>query len=114
MLQRSKYFTNILEQFHIGLCTFAVWLLEFYVLFRIPNLDEEFPNPVTMVTLQHNLTILRRSTTSTKRLQLLRYVCEVRVSVIHAVNNRGRSAKLSCLKPDANPLLLFFDFATNT
>jgi hypothetical protein len=58
MFQRIKYFTNISQQFHLGLCTFALWLLQFYVLFRIPYLDEKITDSLAVVSLQHYLTVL--------------------------------------------------------
>jgi hypothetical protein len=90
-----------------------MWLLQLYVLFWIATFNEEITDSIPMITLQHNLTILRSSTTRTKRLKFLRRTRQIRVLVIHAVNYCAWSAELSGFKSYANPLLLFLDFATN-
>jgi hypothetical protein len=66
-----------------------------------------------VVALQHNLPVFGCSAASAKTLQFMSNVLQVAVFVFDAVDYGAWSAEFSGFEAYANPLLLFFYFATN-
>ena len=84
------------------------------VLLRITQANQKLTNTFPMITLKHDLTILRSAATGTKTLQLLSNLGQIRVLIVQTINNRSRLTKLPSLKPNTNPLLFLANLTTST
>ncbi len=89
-------------------------LLTFDVFCGVAASYQEFSHAVALITLQHNQTCFRCSAASAKSLEFMCHVCEVSGLFVHTVNDGGGSAEFPRFQTDANSLLFFFYFATNT
>jgi hypothetical protein len=88
-------------------------LLKLNVLLWVSPADQELANPFPMVSLKHNLPILRRSTACTEAFQLLRNFWQVGVFLVYAVNYRRWFPELARFEAYADSQLFFLDFTTS-
>ena len=83
MVQCLEYSSYVFQQFHfLGLHLSTLQSLKRNVLFRITKLHQKLTNFLAMVSLKHNLTVLRGSTTCAKTFQFLSYFRKIRVLLI--------------------------------
>jgi hypothetical protein len=103
-----------MEPSHVALAPQSATLLKFYVLLWVSPAYQELPNPFSMVSLKHDLTVLRRSAARAEAFQLLRNLRQVVVLLVYAVNYRRWFPELARFEAYANSQLFLLDFTTST
>jgi hypothetical protein len=88
--------------------------LKLYVFLWVAQSDQILADSVSMVSLQHYLAVLCRSSTGAEILQFLGHSSQVRILVVDTINYCCWSAKLSSFKSYSNPLLLLFNLSAST
>ena len=88
-------------------------LLEFDVVFRIAVFHQKLTNSFPVVSLKHDLTILRCAAARTETFEFFGHPRQIRVLLVYAVYYRRWFAKFACLKAYPDALLLFFYLNTS-
>jgi hypothetical protein len=89
--------------------------LNLNVFLRVPQLlNKKQSRPAPLITLQHNLLILRRATASTEGFHFLRQPAKILLFAVYAIYNCHWPAKFSCLHPNSDALLFLANFTAST
>src|SRR4030043_3240 len=97
---------GISSHFPLWLAPALLWLLEFNVVFWVSEVNQIFLDSVSVVALKNYLAVFGCSSTSTEVFQLLSHSTQIGALIIYTVHYGGWFAKLSCLKPYPDTLLL--------